>query len=171
VAAFIVRPDFKTLWLAFLLAWQASLFLAAPYFSLLSIQTAPARRIVQQQLADPYRGPVVAENSAAKWAWVSVAVMVVLTLVALQLPLPRELPFYARFQPDDISPENLIVILPSPTALPPTPVVLITPSATPLPTFYGSDTFPHSTSFIDANHVPNRHSDSYASYTNGYSHI
>jgi hypothetical protein len=131
VAAFIARPGFLTLWLGFLLAWQASLYLAAPYFSLLSIQTAPARGIVQQQLADPYRGPVVAENTAAKWAWVTLAVIVTMTLVALQIPLPTELPFYARFQPADVPPQNLIVILPTPTPLPPTPVV---PTVTQFPT-------------------------------------
>ncbi len=37
LAAFVVRPEIKTFWLGLLLAWQSSLFLAAPYYSLLSV--------------------------------------------------------------------------------------------------------------------------------------
>jgi hypothetical protein len=131
LAAFIVRPEFKTFWLGLLLAWQASLFLAAPYFSLLSVRTLPVPE-QRQPILD--RGQAVAENFAARWVWGAFIVLVIAACIAFQFPLPTRLPNYALLQPPTVPPELLIGINPTPasaTPLPsPTPTGTLLPSAT-----------------------------------------
>ena len=99
--AFFVRPDPKTLWLALLLALQSSLYLAAPFYSLLSVRTtaraAPARR-----LEDLDRGQPVLENRAASWAWAIAAMVAAIAVVGLLLPQPPELPSYTQFRPVEV---------------------------------------------------------------------
>jgi cellulose synthase/poly-beta-1,6-N-acetylglucosamine synthase-like glycosyltransferase len=126
-AAFIVRPELNTLWLGLLLAWQASLFLAAPYYSLLSVQEVPSSGVRQPSLD---RGLAVGENSAAKWAWATVLVIVAVAWVAFQIPLPSQPPNYAQFQPPDVPPGLLLGIGPT-TAVQPT-------SSIPIPTTTGT---------------------------------
>jgi cellulose synthase/poly-beta-1,6-N-acetylglucosamine synthase-like glycosyltransferase len=130
--AFIIRPEFKTLWLCFLLAWQASLFLAAPYFSLLSVRSEEPAPTMRQPSLD--RGRPVTESPAAKWAWAGVFVLGALIWVAFQIPLPSQRPSYAQYQPVDIPPGVLfgLEVTPSPTPvvptapLPPTATLVIT---------------------------------------------
>ena len=132
LVAFFTHPGFKTLWLGFLLAWQSSLFLAAPYFSLLSIQSTPAPTLRQPSLD---RGRPVTENPAAKWAWASALVLAALVWVAFQIPLPSRLPGYAQYQPPDIPPQVLIgadTPTATPTVLPLVPT--LTATFTPVPT-------------------------------------
>ena len=154
VGAFIIRPEFKTLWLAFLLTWQASLFLAAPYFSLLSIQAEEPVETMRQPVID--RGRPVTESLAARWAWASALVLGVLILVAFQIPLPTERPSYAQYQPPDIPPAvlfggevpatttPLIPVtgpeFPTPTAVP-TLILIPTGTSTTLPTVTPTVTF------------------------------
>jgi cellulose synthase/poly-beta-1,6-N-acetylglucosamine synthase-like glycosyltransferase len=137
-AAFIVRPELNTLWLGMLLAWQASLFLAAPYYSLLSVREVPSPA-VRQPIID--RGLAVGENSAAKWAWATVLVIVAVAWIAFQIPLPSQPPSYAQFQPPDVPPRLLIGVGPFPTAeptgilptpTPPTPLSTVVETITPL---------------------------------------
>jgi cellulose synthase/poly-beta-1,6-N-acetylglucosamine synthase-like glycosyltransferase len=127
--AFIVRPQLKTLWLASLLAWQASLFLAAPYFSLLSIRSRKPTPAMRQPILD--RGRPMTESRAARWAGAGVVVLGGLAWVALQMPLPSERPSYVRYQPPDIPPAVLLGIEVTPS---PTFVETIVPTASPLPT-------------------------------------
>jgi hypothetical protein len=137
LAAFIVRPEFKTFWLGLLLAWQASLFLAAPYFSLLSVQTLP---VPQQRQPMLDRGQAVAENFAARWVWGGVVVLVIAAFIAFQIPLPTRLPNYALLQPPTVPPELLIGINPTPA-----PVL----TATPLPSQTPTGTLPPSPTAIN----------------------
>lgn len=130
LGAFLIRPELKTLWLGLLLAWQASLFLAAPYFSVLSVQSAPAPALRQPTIN---RGLPVGENRAAKWAWASALVLAALVWVAFQIPLPTERPSYSRYQPPDIPPSVFFGVEPVPTVTPVQtfiPPPLVTPTAT-----------------------------------------
>lgn len=127
VAAFIVRPELKTAWLGLLLAWQASLFLAAPYYSLLSVRVAPTPGT---RVQDMDRGRAVAENSAAKLAWATLLVMVAMAWVAFQIPLPGQLPSYAQYQPPDVPPRLLIGVGPTLTPMPTAQPTGITPLPT-----------------------------------------
>src|SRR5512138_2563952 len=132
VAAFIARPEFKTAWLGLLLGWQASLFLAAPYYSLLSVRVAPPPGT--RPLAID-RGRGIAENAAAKLAWVSALVMIAVVWVALQIPLPRNLPRYSQYQPPDVPPQLLIGVGPTLT-----PVPTLQPTATLIPSLVPTNT-------------------------------
>ncbi len=127
VAAFLIHPELKTLWLGILLAWQASLYLAAPYYSLLSIQSGSAPTIRQTAID---RGRPIAENRAARWAWASVFILAGLAWIAFQIPLPNQAPSYSRYQPPDVPPRLLLGIGPTLTFQP--------TSGTPVPTLSGT---------------------------------
>jgi len=147
--AFVARPDLKTLWLALLLSLQASLYLAAPYYSLISIRTKAAARA---RPAEIDRGQPVMENKAATWAWAVALALVTVAVVGLLIPQPPNPPSYAQFQPVVVPPSRLIGLdqvpiedrantpAPEPTLLPgTTPTVLPTglptlPPATIMPT-------------------------------------
>ena len=128
MAAFIARPGFKTFWLALLLGWQASLFLAAPYFSLLSVRVLPAPNMRQPSLD---RGIAVAENSTARWAWATLMVFVAFIWLAFQIPLPKQPPTYSQFQPPEVPPQLLLGIQPANV----TPTATIIPTNTPTALF------------------------------------
>src|SRR6185436_4845658 len=102
-AAFFARPDPKTLWLALLLALQASLYLAAPYYSLLSNKEQPVSR-----LEEPDRGQPVPENKAARWASAVAAMLAAVAVVGLLLPQPLQPPSYTQFQPIEVPPVRLL---------------------------------------------------------------
>ena len=134
LAAIIAHPELKTLWLGLLLAWQASLYLAAPYFSLLSVQTKPSPMTLQPEID---RGQPVLENRLVKWVWGTVAVLAVVMWIAFQIPVPKRTPNYAQYQPAEVPPEVLLGVPTLPTALPtatffPTPIATITLSASTL---------------------------------------
>jgi len=143
LAAVIAHPQFKSLWLGFLLAWQGSLFLAAPYFSLLSIRSAQPAPTMRQPVLD--RGRPVTESPAAKWAWASALVLAALVWIAFKIPLPNNRPSYSQYQPPDIPPQVLIgadtpIPTVTPTSLLPPPPILSTP--TPIPTLILTSTNP-----------------------------
>jgi hypothetical protein len=103
VAAIVLRPGPNTAFLAGLLAWQSSLFLAAPVLSLVSVYAGPrgADREAPQ-------GAPVRENLAARWA-VALAVVVVAAVLAVQLSRPLETaPSYTQFQPPAVPAERLV---------------------------------------------------------------
>jgi cellulose synthase/poly-beta-1,6-N-acetylglucosamine synthase-like glycosyltransferase len=139
-AAFIARPEWKTLWLGLLLAWQASLFLAAPYYSILSIQAGPGQTM---QPTHTDAGTAVAENTAAQWAWAAMLVVALVTWTVFHIPQPQEPPAYAVYQPVEVQPAALLGInegtaTPSPVPTAVTPANTIpaatasqTPNATP----------------------------------------
>jgi len=143
-AAVLVHPQWKTFWLGFLLAWQGSLFLAAPYFSLLSIRAGEPVATMRQPSLD--RGRPVTESPAAKWAWASAFLLAALVFVAIKIPLPTNLPGYTQYQPPDIPPGVLIgadTPTPMPTlpALPtptPSPTLPVISTGTAMPTFTGT---------------------------------
>ncbi len=93
--AFAVHPEIRTLFLGLLLAWQSSLYLAAPYYSLLSIQEKPARRQVE-------RGAPVSENRAARWISGAGKPAPDRSHLIQALPRPTGLPAYIRFLPAEI---------------------------------------------------------------------
>ena len=135
LVAFLVRLEPKTLWLGFLLAWQGSLYLAAPYFSLLSIRSGEPAPTLRQPVID--RGRPVTESPAAKWAWASVFVLAGLVWLAFRIPLPEVRPDYSQLQPPDL-PAQVLLGIDTPTATPlvPTAFPTLSPLATPtsLPT-------------------------------------
>ena len=154
IAAILAHPQFKTLWLGFLLAWQGSLFLSAPYFSLLSVRAGAPAPTMRQPSLD--RGRPVTESPAARWAWASALLLAALVFVALNIPLPNTRPGYSQYQPPDIPPQVLIgapsplptitptsLLAPPPTVSTPTPIPM-TPAntATGIPTMTVTSTLP-----------------------------
>jgi cellulose synthase/poly-beta-1,6-N-acetylglucosamine synthase-like glycosyltransferase len=149
LGAFLFRPEFKTLWLGFLLAWQGSLFLAAPYFSLLSLRSGGPAATMRQPSLD--RGRPVTESPVAKLAWASIFALGALVWIAFQIPLPSERPSYSQYQPPDIPPQVLFGADVPPTATPTVPVVptvvitLTTPATVVVPPTQTATTFPTET--------------------------
>jgi cellulose synthase/poly-beta-1,6-N-acetylglucosamine synthase-like glycosyltransferase len=137
----VSRPSFTVVALVLLLFWQASFYLAAPAYSLLSVrgEIAPARLIGRGDI----HGRIVPEGRAARWA---LALMLVLFFGCglLQfMPEPTATPDYASFQPEELQLQELVGLPPlptvtrlpraSPTAAPssPTPLPSPSPSRTP----------------------------------------
>lgn len=127
--SFIARPELTTFWLGLLLAWQASLFLAAPYYSLLSVQAMS----VDGYQTNLERGQSVAESAMAKWVWVASLGIAVIAWAAFQIPSPTRQPNYAIYQPVNVLPQQLIGINPTETSPTPSPLPQVTPTGTPLP--------------------------------------
>ncbi|OGO33840.1 MAG: hypothetical protein A2W35_00830 [Chloroflexi bacterium RBG_16_57_11] len=107
VLAFAVHPEVRTLLLCVLLAWQSSLYLAAPYYSLLSIYEKPARMRAE-------RGAAVLENRAARWALALVGLLLLSALFIQLLPRPAGVPAYVRFLPVEIPLTRLLGLNPVP---------------------------------------------------------
>jgi cellulose synthase/poly-beta-1,6-N-acetylglucosamine synthase-like glycosyltransferase len=132
-AAFAHQQTLQTFFLALLLVWQASLYLSAPYYSLMSVETPESG-------GAPVRGAAVWEARAAGGAMLLVLSLGVVGVVAQFVPLPTHLPSYTRLLPQEVPPQRLLGANPGP-AVPvtgetatPTPVPTVTPrrpSATP----------------------------------------
>ncbi len=126
----VTQPSFVTLPVGALLLWQAYFYLEAPLYSLMSVrgEAVPARVTSRGDI----QGLVVTENRAAQWA-LALAVVLLLGYGLLRfLPAPAANPSYARFQPAELQPQQLLGAPPLPT---PTPVIGAAPtSATPTPT-------------------------------------
>lgn len=127
LVAFLAHPGLKTLWLGLLLAWQGSLYLAAPYFSLLSLQSGEPEPTMRQPVID--RGRPITESPAAKWAWASAFVLAALVWLAYTIPFPSGRPSYSQYQPPDIPPQVLLGVEVTPSAMATVPI-----AATPFPT-------------------------------------
>jgi hypothetical protein len=106
--SFTTNPNWRTLSLCLLLFWQGSLYIAAPLYSLFSLnrEAALAARVAEQ-------GRPVVEELAARWVVaISMLLIAAFSLIRL-LPSPAELPGYARFLPKDVSPNIFPDIFPS----------------------------------------------------------
>ena len=100
--AFTADRNWRTLSLCVLLFWQGSLYVAAPLYSLLSLNR-------EAVLAAPVteQGRPILEQRAARWVVVfSMLLIAAFSLIRL-LPSPAELPGYTRFLPVDLSPREL----------------------------------------------------------------
>jgi len=126
--AFITNPSVRTFFLGSLLVWQASIYLAAPFFSLLSTE-----KVEVQTRGSKDQGTGILEQWAARWA-VAITTLVFLVGASVQLlPQPAVQPLYSQFQPEEVPPERLLGIEQVPIeqrATPPTP----RPTRTPMPT-------------------------------------
>ena len=96
--AFISGPDLRTFTLCSLLIWQGSLYLAAPFYSLVSTHREAA---FATETGD--HGAPVLENNAARWAVGLVIGMVFALSVIRILPTPAQAPWYTRYLPADLS--------------------------------------------------------------------
>jgi cellulose synthase/poly-beta-1,6-N-acetylglucosamine synthase-like glycosyltransferase len=95
--AFKADPNVRTFTLCSLLFWQGSLYLAAPFYSLLSSRNKAAHTAT---IID--RGTPIQEHLAARWAVGLVLAMIFSLSLIRILPSPAELPWYARFMPVDL---------------------------------------------------------------------
>jgi cellulose synthase/poly-beta-1,6-N-acetylglucosamine synthase-like glycosyltransferase len=130
--AVLVHPQITTFLLAAFLIWQASLYLAAPYYSLLSVRSGgPAPR------PDVDQGVPVWEHWAARWAMGTVVVLLALAIALQFLPQPAETPGYVRYQPPEVPPQRLWGLQQVPIAeraFTPTPLPTLPPTETPTQT-------------------------------------
>jgi cellulose synthase/poly-beta-1,6-N-acetylglucosamine synthase-like glycosyltransferase len=136
--AIVNNPAVRTAFLGALLAWQGSLYLAAPFYSLLSIQ---------HQIRLPLRGwdiqyglGILERTAALTVAAVMLAAALVVAFIQL-LPQPSQPPSYAQYQPADVPPARLLGLEQVPIeerAVPPTPTLTpqptTPPTETPVPT-------------------------------------
>jgi cellulose synthase/poly-beta-1,6-N-acetylglucosamine synthase-like glycosyltransferase/uncharacterized protein YjeT (DUF2065 family) len=98
--AFGSDRNWRTFSLCILLIWQGSLYIAAPLYSLLSLNreaTLGAHVRVAEQ------GRPVLEQLAARWVVAFSMVLIGVFSLIRFLPSPAGLPEYARFLPDDSS--------------------------------------------------------------------
>jgi hypothetical protein len=130
--AFVVDRNWRTFSLCVLLIWQGSLYIAAPLYSLLSLQREAALgahvRITEQ-------GKPLQEQSAARWVVTFSMVLIGAFSLIRFLPSPSTLPGYARFLPADLSPAQIIgreptTNPPASATLPPTLPSSVTARAT-----------------------------------------
>jgi cellulose synthase/poly-beta-1,6-N-acetylglucosamine synthase-like glycosyltransferase len=101
--ALIGTPSLRTFGLWLLLGWQGSLYLAAPYFSLISTRREAALAPPKPELGKPVR-----ENIAARLAMSLALGVLVLALVFRLIPLPRGVPAYSWLLPKELAPQILI---------------------------------------------------------------
>jgi cellulose synthase/poly-beta-1,6-N-acetylglucosamine synthase-like glycosyltransferase len=135
LAAVVAHPRPTTVFLATLLLWQASLYLAAPTYSLLSARASGAAAAGAD---DEYTAGEVWESRAARWAVGAVAVLLVIGALLQFLPQPQTAPSYSRYQPVRVPAGQLFGFNPvplserafTPTPTPPTPT---SPAATATP--------------------------------------
>jgi cellulose synthase/poly-beta-1,6-N-acetylglucosamine synthase-like glycosyltransferase len=126
LAVVAVRPNMNTFFLACLLAWQSSLFLMAPLYSLLSIRHELAWPLPSR---GDIRGVTVLETRAAWWAMALALVLLLAGIIVQLAPPPAQPPAYSQFQPVDIPPQQLIGL----TRVPIQERDQIPPTATPAP--------------------------------------
>jgi hypothetical protein len=103
--AFGSDQNWRTFSLCLLLIWQGSLYIAAPLYSLLSLNREAALgaqvRLVEQ-------GKPMREQIAARWVVAFSMVLIGAFGLIRFLPSPATLPGYARFLPVDLSPAQII---------------------------------------------------------------
>jgi hypothetical protein len=131
--AFGYDQNWRTFSLCLLLMWQGSLYVAAPVYSLLSLNREALLgahvRIVEQ-------GKPMMEQLAARWVVAFSMVLIGAFSLIRFLPSPTTLPGYARFLPVDLSPAQIIGREPAATVSPGT----VTATATIPPTVTGMAT-------------------------------
>ncbi len=130
------RTGLAGLVVAPLLLWQASLYLAAPAYSLMSLrgEGGQARTTSRGEI----QGRLLPEGRAARWS------LALLLLIALGagllhwLPQPAAAPHYSSLLPTSLAPDALVGELRLPSATPvrtrtPTSTFTATPTASPTP--------------------------------------
>jgi hypothetical protein len=95
ILAFAAHPEIRTLFLGGLLVWQSSLYLSAPYYSILSVRESPGRPRDEQ-------GIPIRESRAAWLALAIVFLLIVGASIVQYFPRPEGIPAYIRFLPIDI---------------------------------------------------------------------
>jgi cellulose synthase/poly-beta-1,6-N-acetylglucosamine synthase-like glycosyltransferase len=128
VAIIVSHPIFTTVILAALLLWQASLYLSAPAYSLISVRSGPS---VQAVSRGDIQGRFVLEGRAARWSLLLGLLVALLCGLLRFLPEPTQPPLYADYQPEPLQLQQLVGAPALPTA---TPRPTATEVATPLPT-------------------------------------
>jgi glycosyltransferase involved in cell wall biosynthesis len=98
--AFGSDRNWRTFSLFILLIWQGSLYLAAPLYSLMSLQREAALGV---PLRITEQGKPVLEQLAARWVVAFSMVLIGAFSLIRFLPSPAALPDYARFLPADLS--------------------------------------------------------------------
>ena len=93
--AFAANPGIRTLFLGGLLLWQSSLYLSAPYYSLLSVYEKPGWR--PREIGTP-----ILESRAARYALVIICLLIFGAAIIQFLPRPQGTPAYMRFLPIQI---------------------------------------------------------------------
>jgi cellulose synthase/poly-beta-1,6-N-acetylglucosamine synthase-like glycosyltransferase len=122
--AFGSDQNWRTFSLCLLLIWQGSLYIAAPLYSLLSLNREAALGVgvrVREQ------GRPVLEQLAARWVVAFSMVLIGAFSLIRFLPSPTALPGYEQFLPVDLSPQQLAGREPAATA-----ATVATPTAQPL---------------------------------------
>lgn len=113
--AFGSDQNWRTFSLCLLLIWQGSLYLAAPLYSLLSLNREAAlgahARVTEQ-------GRPMLEQLAARWVVAFSMVLIGAFSLIRFLPSPAALPGYEQFLPVDLSPQPEQLAGPEPAATP-----------------------------------------------------
>jgi cellulose synthase/poly-beta-1,6-N-acetylglucosamine synthase-like glycosyltransferase len=116
-----------------LLFWQASFYLAAPAYSLMSVrgEVQPMRLTSRGDI----HGRIITESRASRWAFALIVLLLIGYGLLRLLPEPAATPKYAQFQPVAIQPQELIGLPPLPTAtlIPKVSPTAVPASATPTP--------------------------------------
>ncbi len=131
LAVALHHPSFAGWITVLFLAWQGSLYLSAPAYSLMSERGTVGARLTSR---GDIQGQSIPESRAARWAMALVAVLIVAYGVFRILPQPTGTPHYANLQPAELQPQQLIGAPAIPTATfspTPTPIPVI-PTATPV---------------------------------------
>lgn len=95
ILVFAANPEIRTLFLGGLLLWQSSLYLSAPYYSLLSVHEKPTR-------GEAEMGTPILESRAARYAFAIICLLIFGAVIVQLLPRPEGIPSYIRFLPIDI---------------------------------------------------------------------
>jgi cellulose synthase/poly-beta-1,6-N-acetylglucosamine synthase-like glycosyltransferase len=119
--AFITDPNWRTISLCILLFWQGSLYVAAPVYSLLSLQNV---HTLAAQIPD--QGKPMMEELAARWVIATCMLLMAAFSLLTLLPAPKNLPEYVRFLPINPSRSPLA----SPAATPASNIPTNAPTAT-----------------------------------------
>lgn len=134
--AVLIHPQVTTFLLSIFLIWQASLYLAAPYYSVLSIRSGETETRPEAE-----QGVAIWENWAARGVVAMVIILLVVGIGLQFLPQPAETPSYVQFQPPEVPPQRLFGLEQVPIeerAFTPTPApteaATQEPGETPLPT-------------------------------------
>ena len=117
--AFSANQNWRTFSLCVLLFWQGSLYIAAPLYSLLSLNR---EAVLAAQVTD--QGKPVMEQRAARWVMIFGLVLVAAFSLIRVLPAPAGLPEYARFLPGDLFPKET-PILERASQTPPTATITV----------------------------------------------
>jgi cellulose synthase/poly-beta-1,6-N-acetylglucosamine synthase-like glycosyltransferase len=149
--AILVRTgvDLRGLFMVGLLGWQASLYLSAPLYSLISIRGRVLEPLTSR--AD-IRMQEVREGRAARWAVALLLLLLMAAGLVRSLPTPEKPPAYAELQPAQVPGRRIVGLDPVPferRALPVTPTprspegatpTISSFTATPVPGFRASST-------------------------------